>query len=69
VRGTEGDIRTFSRHYACFVFSQFAVRDALSLFDFGGQDSSNSLFIDPVPGRLGEAAAELLSANGLPGDQ
>jgi hypothetical protein len=51
------------------VFSQFAVRDALSLFDFGGQDSSNSLFIDPVPGRLGEAAAELLSANGLPGDQ
>jgi hypothetical protein len=39
------------------------VRDALSLFGFGGQDSSYGLFIDLFFGSPGEAAVELLSAN------
>jgi hypothetical protein len=32
------------------------VRDALSIFGFCGQDSSNSPFIDLFFGRFGEAA-------------
>jgi hypothetical protein len=45
------------------------VRDALSLFGFGGQDAGDGLFIDFFFGNLREAAAELLIADGLPGIQ
>ena len=48
---------------------QFPVRDALSLFGFGGQDAGDGLFIDFFLGGLGKAAGKLLIADGLPGIQ
>jgi hypothetical protein len=48
---------------------QFFVRDVLSMFGFGRQNSSCAFFIDFLFGSLREAAAELLIADGLPGIQ
>jgi hypothetical protein len=44
---------------------QFAVRDALSSFGFGGQDAGSGLFVDFFFGSHCEAAGELLIADML----
>ena len=41
------------------------MRDALSLFGFGGQDARGGLFIDLCFGSLCEAAGELLITDGF----